>query len=140
MKIKKVISFLTLFLLFLSISTNICLAATNSSTVEATWYVGASGNGYVSGATNNAFHTLDKGYVYLTASCTNVSTKKQAYVRLYRQQTGFDKSFGTVYISSTATTTYTFPNKADKTSSKYYLQCGSGEDMSYHTLSGSLYN
>lgn len=137
--INRIISFVVLCLLLMSIGVNV-LAASNVSNVSATWYVGASGNGYVNGSDNGAYHGLDAGAVILKTSCTNVSTNKPAYVALYREKTGFDYYCGQVTISSTSTKTYTFSKNADKKSTKYYLICSGGKDLLYHTLDGKLYN
>lgn len=136
---KKILSYLMLFVLCMSFGINV-YAATNSSGVGATWYVGASGNGYVSGATNKKFHTLNAGTVQLKVSCTNVSSKEPAYAKLYMQKTGFDSYFGRVNIDTTKTKTYTFPQKTKKKSSRYYLEFGGGKDMLYHTVDGTVFN
>lgn len=115
-------------------------AASNKSSVSATWYVGGSGNGYVSGADNGKYYKLDKGTVQLQASCTNVSKAEPAYVMLYRAKSGFDAYYGSVTIKSSSSKVYTFPKKADIKSYEYYLKCSGGESLLYHKLSGTLYN
>ena len=137
--IKKVCAHVLFGVLLVAFGINVC-AATNKSSVSASWYVGGSGNGYVDGSVNGRYYKLNKGTVRLKASCTNVSSKKQAYAKLYRKKSGFDAYYGYVNIKSTSTKTYTFPNKADKKSSEYYLVCGGGEELLNHTLTGTIYN
>ncbi len=140
MNIKKRISAnLLLCLLIATFGLN-AFAATNKSSVSATWYVGGGGNGYVSGADNRKYHKLDKGTVQLQASCTNVSKSEPAYVQLYRVKSGFDAYYGSVTIKSSSSKVYTFPKKADKKINEYYLKCSGGKSLLYHTLTGTLYN
>lgn len=115
-------------------------AASNQSSVSASWYVGGSGNGYVSGATNGKYHKLDKGSVQLKASCTNVSTAEPAYAMLYRAKSGFDAYYGLVTITKSSSRVYTFPKKADKKCNEYYLKCSGGKSLLNHKLTGTLYN
>lgn len=140
MNIKKRISANLLVCLLIATFGLNAFAASNRSSVSASWYVGGSGNGYVSGATNGKYHRLDKGTVQLQASCTNVSKSEPAYVQLYRVKSGFDAYYGLVTISKSSSRVYTFPKKADVRSNEYYLKCGGGKSLSNHKLTGTLYN
>lgn len=137
--IKRISANLLFCVLIATLGLNV-FAASNKSNVDATWYVGANGRGYVSGASTGTYHKLSKGTVQLQASCTNVSTSEPAYVMLYRVKSGFDAYYGTVTIKSSSSKVYTFPKKADKNSNEYYLKCSGGKTLLYHDLSGTLYN
>jgi len=134
---------------FIKISTrNKCLNALGVAVLAVTFSVSilsfhanaASSSFYyagrlIHGDLNGAYHTLDKGTVYLDVDFCRGDYATIVLKRNTSWFSSWDRNYGKVYVKDTGR--YKFPSKADAKSDKYYLVCGG---YSFTEGSGSLHN